>query len=124
VLLSLTDSLSWWTEVARTDKGFDWIPRTEPYTISCELSELPEAQTVFNSYITLSDLDDPTMAGTLFFFAICCFVPVGAEQCFSFFWVADFPVIGLVNIFFLDFREEGLVKYVPRIDDENDSCHM
>jgi hypothetical protein len=32
-----------------------------------------------------------------------------------FFLVADFPVLGLINIFFLDFREEGLVKYVARI---------
>jgi hypothetical protein len=98
VLLSLTDSLSWWTEVARTDKGFDWIPRTEPYTISCELSELPEAQTVFNSYITLSDLDDPTMAGTLFFLQSVALFPWVLNNVFPFFGSQTFQL--LVSLIF------------------------
>jgi hypothetical protein len=89
-----------------SDKGFQWVPRFEPYSCSCTLAEVPEAQAEFDSYITLLHCDDPTRAGIILVVALWN-LWLSVEY---FDLISEFPLTnGLAKLFFLDFREKGLV---------------
>jgi hypothetical protein len=71
------------------------------------LAEVPEAKAKFDSYITLLHCDDPTQAGIILVVALWNFW-LSLEY---FVFMSEFPLSnGLVNLFFLDFREKGLVR--------------
>jgi hypothetical protein len=66
------------------DLYFDWLPNHKPYTRQCDINEIPEAFAQYNSFISLTNTSLP-----------------GLDD----FHVSD------VNIFFLDTRVKGMIRY-------------